>query len=55
MAQKKTKGKRSSKIHNVTSRPTVRIPADQRALGHWGYRCIWRGSDYVAVPMGRSR
>ena len=55
MAQKKTSGKRSSKIHNVAGRPTVRIPADQRVLGRWGYRCIWRGSDYVAVPNRRSK
>ena len=51
MAQKKTSGKRSSKIHNVTSRHPVRIPADQRALGRYGYRCIWSPTGYKAVPM----
>ena len=53
MAQKKGKGKRSSKIHSTPPRPTVRIPADQRALGRYGYKSIWTGKDYIAVPMGR--
>ncbi len=52
MPQKKSNGKRSSKTHNVTSRRTIRIPADQRALGRWGYRCIWTPYGYKAVPMG---
>ena len=52
MPQKKSNGKRSSKIHTVTSRHPVRIPADQRALGRYGYRCIWSPTDYKAVPMG---
>ena len=33
----------------------VRIPADQRALGRWGYRCIWTPTGYKAVPMGRGQ
>ena len=53
MAQKKGKGKRSSKIYNTPPRPTVRIPADQKALGRWGYKSVWTGTDYKAVPMGR--
>jgi len=52
MPQQKKKGKRNSKIHVVTSRPAVRIPADQKALGRYGYRCIWTASGYKAVPMG---
>jgi len=53
MPQQKKKGKRSSKIHTVTSRPSVRIPADQKALGRYGYRCVWSPtSGYRAVPMG---
>ena len=55
MPQKKSNGKRSSKFHTASARPTVRIPADQRALGRWGYKCIWRGSDYITVPNRRSR
>ncbi len=57
MPQKKSKGKRSSKIHTVTTRHPARIPADQRALGRYGYRCIWSptSGSYKAVPMGRSR
>jgi len=51
MPQKKSKGKRSSKIHSVQHRPRVRIPADQRALGRHGYRCIWTSAGYKAVPM----
>ena len=53
MPQKKANGKRSSKIHVVPSRPRrVRIPADQKALGRYGYRCVWSPSGYKAVPMG---
>ena len=53
MPQQKKKGKRSSKIHVVPSRPRrVRIPADQKALGRYGYRCIWTSTGYKAVPMG---
>ncbi len=53
MPQQRKKGKRSSKIHVVTSRPAVRIPADQRALGRYGYRCLWSPTiGYKAVPMG---
>ncbi len=52
MARKKSKGKRSSKIHTVQSRRSVRIPADQRALGRWGYKCVWTPTGYKAVPMG---
>ena len=52
MPQQKKKGKRSSKIHVVPHKPRVRIPADQRALGRYGYRCIWTPTGYKAVPMG---
>ena len=53
MPQQKKKGKRSSKIQVVTSHRTVRIPADQRALGRYGYRCVWSPTTgYRAVPMG---
>ena len=52
MPQQKKKGKRSSKIQVVTSRPRVRIPADQKALGRYGYRCVWTPTGYRAVPMG---
>ena len=51
MAQQKN-GKRSSKVTEVQPRQKIRIPADQRALGRWGRRCIWTGTDYIAVPMG---
>jgi hypothetical protein len=49
---KKTNGKRSSKTSEAPPRPKIRIPADQRALGRWGRKCLWTGSDYVAIPMG---
>jgi len=52
MPQQKKKGKRSSKMHAVPSRHRVRIPADQKALGRYGYRCIWSPTGYKAVPMG---
>jgi len=52
MPQQKNKGKRSSKIHVVPHRHPIRIPADQRALGRFGYRCIWTPSGYKAIPMG---
>jgi len=52
MAQKKSNGKRSSKTHSVPPRRRVRIPADQKALGRYGYRCVWSLSGYKAVPMG---
>ena len=52
MPQKKSNGKRSSKSHAAPSNRRVRIPADQRALGRWGYRCIWTPAGYKAVPTG---
>ena len=53
MPQKKANGKRSSKIHVVPHRHPIRIPADQRALGRYGYRCVWSPTTgYRAVPMG---
>ena len=52
MPQQKKKGKRSCKLHVVPHKPRVRIPADQKALGRYGYRCIWTPTGYKAVPMG---
>ena len=52
MPQKKSNGKRSSKSHAALPNCRVRIPADQKALGRFGYRCVWSPSGYKAVPMG---
>jgi len=52
MPQQKKKGKRSSRIHSVPARRRVRIPADQKALGRYGYRCVWSPTGYKPVPMG---
>ena len=52
MPQQKKKGKRSSKLQTVTSQRHIRIPADQKALGRYGYRCVWTPTGYKAVPMG---
>jgi hypothetical protein len=54
VAQQKN-GKRSSKVTETKPRQTVRIPADQRALGRWGRKCIWTGSDYVVAPLGSAK
>lgn len=54
MAQQKN-GKRSSKVTDVKPRAAIRIPADQRALGRWGRKCIWTGTDYVSAPLGSAK
>ena len=52
MPQKKSNGKRSSKSHAAPPNRRGSIPADQKALGRYGYRCIWSPTGYKAVPMG---